>query len=171
MAGTGKSTIARTVASTFATENHLGASFFFSKRESDRAHAIKFFTTIAWQLAKMSPVLKGYICQAIADNTDITGQTLTDQYDQLIFHPLSLLKRGQLRSANLFLVIDALDECESENDIGIILKLLAQANDPKNTIQLCIFMNSRKLTVCSSMQQQSVASLRIQSSFPKINFP
>ena len=39
MAGTGKSTVARTVAWSFADEGHLGASFFFKKGEGDRGTA------------------------------------------------------------------------------------------------------------------------------------
>ena len=46
MAGTGKSTIARTVAKSFADQGHLGASFFFKKGEGDRGNASRFFTTI-----------------------------------------------------------------------------------------------------------------------------
>lgn len=62
MAGTGKSTIAYTVAewlhqpgaSTCAT---LGASFFFKRGERDRASAALFFPTIVRQLAHKDPGL------------------------------------------------------------------------------------------------------------------
>ena len=50
MAGTGKSTIARTVAQKFADNGQLGASFFFKKGEGDRGNAARFFTTIATDL-------------------------------------------------------------------------------------------------------------------------
>lgn len=46
MAGTGKSTIARTVARSFADEGQLDASFFdffFKKGEGDRGTAGRFF--------------------------------------------------------------------------------------------------------------------------------
>jgi Mrp family chromosome partitioning ATPase len=46
MAGTGKSTIARTVAQSFASHGQLGASFFFKKGEGERGNASRFFTTI-----------------------------------------------------------------------------------------------------------------------------
>ncbi|KAK5558224.1 hypothetical protein LTR46_003473 [Exophiala xenobiotica] len=50
MAGTGKSTISRTVAQAFDTQERLGASFFFKRGEHDRENASLFFTTVALDL-------------------------------------------------------------------------------------------------------------------------
>jgi pantothenate kinase-related protein Tda10 len=50
MAGTGKSTISRTVARSAKDHNghnHLGASFFFKRGEADRGNAKKFFPMLA----------------------------------------------------------------------------------------------------------------------------
>src|ERR1700749_206636 len=44
LAGTGKSTIARTVARKYFENEHLGASFFFSRGGGDVGHASMFFT-------------------------------------------------------------------------------------------------------------------------------
>ena len=55
MAGTGKSTIARTIAQLFADKGQLGASFFFKKGEGDRGSAARFFTTIATDLMSYIP--------------------------------------------------------------------------------------------------------------------
>src|SRR2546421_5660832 len=71
MAGTGKSTIARTVASTFADDKRLGASFFFSRGAGDRGRATRFFTTLAVQLTRVLPDLKRYICDALTEYGDI----------------------------------------------------------------------------------------------------
>jgi MoxR-like ATPase len=71
MAGTGKSTIARTIARKYYELGNLGASFFFSRGNRDLSHAGKFFTSIAVQLAKRFPPLKGYICEAIKEHRDI----------------------------------------------------------------------------------------------------
>jgi hypothetical protein len=65
-AGTGKSTIARTVARKYHDQGRLGASFFFSRGAGDVSHAGKFFTSIAVQLANESRILRRYICEAIA---------------------------------------------------------------------------------------------------------
>jgi Mrp family chromosome partitioning ATPase len=55
MAGTGKSTIARTIAQLFASRGQLGASFFFKKGEGERGNASRFFTTIAADLVAHQP--------------------------------------------------------------------------------------------------------------------
>jgi hypothetical protein len=126
MAGTGKSTIARTVARQWYEQGRLGASFFFSRGGGDVGHAGKFFTTIAWQLAHVSPALKRYICEAITKHRDIASQTLQEQWNQLVFWPLSKLKSGSTQSS-LVLVVDALDECEEDEHVRLILRLLAGA--------------------------------------------
>jgi hypothetical protein len=145
MAGTGKSTIARTIAGTFAKEKRLGASFFFSMGGGDRSHAGMFFSTLAVQLANMSPTLKRHICQAIAEDPGISQQALRDQWGKLILRPLSMSDGNPPRPSTLVLVIDALDECEHQDDIRVILGLLAKAKD-LNVVRLRIFITSRPET-------------------------
>jgi hypothetical protein len=143
MAGTGKSTIAHTVARDH--QERLGGSFFFSRGQGDLGHATKFFTTLAAQLANALPDLKPYICQAIARNPDVFQQSLAEQWKNLIFQPLSDLREASLQSRLFILVIDALDECEDENDIRLILRLFAQAKT-LGTVRLRIFITSRPET-------------------------
>ena len=57
LAGTGKSTIAHTIARNFFDKKRLGASFFFSRGGGDVSHAHKFVTSIAIQLARSIPDL------------------------------------------------------------------------------------------------------------------
>ncbi|MCJ1425618.1 hypothetical protein MMC29_003518 [Sticta canariensis] len=143
MAGTGKSTIARTVAGTFADQKCLGASFFFSRGAGDLGDASKFVSTLARQLASLSPLFKQSISQAIADHDNITRQGLRNQWKKLIITPLSILNRRDLTS--LALVVDALDECEREEDIKLILQLFVEAKDLL-TVKLKIFLTSRPET-------------------------
>jgi len=145
MAGTGKSTISRTVARYFADQRRLGASFFFSRGQGDLGHAEKFFTTIASQIAHALPTLKRHICKAVAEDHRIGTQGLSEQWKKLIFRPLSKLENSLSQRLPIILVIDALDECEREDrkdDTRVILRLLAEAKDLP-TIQLRIFLTSR----------------------------
>jgi hypothetical protein len=144
MAGTGKSTIARTIARKYHDENRLGASFFFSKREDYLSKAGKFFTSVAVQLASSSTAVKNGVCDAIAKRSDIADLAFRDQWTQLILKPLSELKVGSSQPP-FVLVIDALDECENVNDIRTILLLLQEARELK-TLRLRIFMTSRPET-------------------------
>jgi adenylylsulfate kinase-like enzyme len=79
MTGTGKSTIARTVCRDLARQNRLGASFFFTRGESNRSNAARFFTSVAVQLASMSPTIKRHICNMIRKDNGIAQKALSDQ--------------------------------------------------------------------------------------------
>lgn len=140
-AGTGKSTIARTVAHAYHELGRLGASFFFSKGSGDLSNASRFVATICRQLAVAVPAIRRYICEAIEMNEKTTEQTLRDQWDQLIIGPLSRLDSTTCRSP-LLLVIDALDECDSKQDVREILRLLAAARLIKN-VRLRILLSGR----------------------------
>ena len=141
LAGTGKSTIARTIAQKYHERHRLGASFFFSRGSGDISHAGKFFASIAKQLASISPSLRQYICEAILEHSDISSRSLRDQWHQLILHPLSRIDDRSFQ-APLILVVDALDECEGEKDIERIIQLLAEARSLTKA-HLRIFMTSR----------------------------
>jgi hypothetical protein len=144
MAGTGKSTIARTIARKYYELGHLGASFFFSRGGGDLSHAGKFFASIAVQLANNSPVLKGYICEAIKEHRDIAHQAFRDQWKQLIFRPLSTLAANGPLSP-LVLVVDALDECGPEAEVRAILQFLTEARYLSG-IRLRVLVTSRPET-------------------------
>ncbi|PQE28651.1 vegetative incompatibility het-e-1 protein [Rutstroemia sp. NJR-2017a WRK4] len=141
LAGTGKSTIARTIARNYFDQKRLGASFFFSKGGGDVAHTRKFVTSLAVQLARNIPSLQRYICDAIIERRDIASQSLRDQWRQLVLRPLSRLD-GSLSAFSYVLIVDALDECDNEEHIRMILQLLAEARALK-TIQLRVFLTSR----------------------------
>ena len=141
LAGTGKSTIARTVASRYFNRKRLGASFFFARGGGDVGYAGKFVTSIAVQLACGVPTLRRYISDAVAENSDIISRSLRDQWQLLVLGPLSKLEGNDCRSSYV-LVVDALDECDDDNNIRIILQLLAKAGSLK-TIRLRVFLTSR----------------------------
>ena len=86
----------------------------------------KFVTSIAVQLANNMPALKRNICDAITERGDIVSQSLRDQWRHLVLGPLSKHSGKDYRSSHVF-VVDELDECDDDNNIGIILQLLAEA--------------------------------------------
>jgi len=139
MAGSGKSTIARTIARELAEKKRLAVSFFFTRGNKDISHSHMFFTTIATQLANSLPVLRASISDAIDNNPDIFQQGLREQWNQLILNPL---KSAPTQSIQLVIVIDALDECDSMQDIQLILQLIAEAKNLE-TVRIKIFLTSR----------------------------
>jgi len=160
LAGTGKSTIARTIAREYYEQKCLAASFFFSRGGGDVSHAGKFFTSLARQLAEQSPSLKKYICEAIAADRNIANEALRDQWHSLILNPLQRLDRSQARHRlrNLILrplskrhhnfppfliiVVDALDECADQDNVQIIIQLFAEVRSLTN-VKIRVFMTSR----------------------------
>ncbi|KAH0537945.1 hypothetical protein FGG08_005395 [Glutinoglossum americanum] len=145
MAGTGKSTIARTMARSFAAQKRLAASFFFSRGGGDLGNANKFFTTIAAQLAVTTPSLRSHISRIISEDSLIISRGLEEQWKKLILQPFSHLKDTALQSQIFVLVIDALDECEGEDDVRLILRFLAETGALEG-VQLRVFITSRPET-------------------------
>lgn len=142
MAGTGKSTIARTIAQTLAERQRLAANFFFSRGRGDLSYAGKLLTSLARQMATFSPILKNRICEVIAEHDNIFQQSMRDQWTKLIYQPLSKLKGKADSKSTLTIVIDALDECARQEDIRLFLRLLAEVKGLQ-TVQLRILVTSR----------------------------
>lgn len=142
MAGTGKSTISRTVAKSLKEAKLLGANFFFKRGETDRGNAMKLFSTITRQLVVRIPQLILGIQKALDDEPDIAGKSLKQQFDKLLLQPLVSLKSSDSQIPTVVIVIDALDECERDEDVRIILQLLPQLRNA-NTVRPRIFLTSR----------------------------
>ncbi|KAM0412751.1 hypothetical protein ACHAPD_007797 [Fusarium lateritium] len=141
IAGTGKSTIALTIAREYHQKGKLGASFFFSRGHSGLAISDKFVATIASQLAQHSQELQTRIQEAVCANPDISSKSLSYQWERLVLQPLSLAcPQGSLRS--LLVVVDALDECEGDEDSCLLIRCLASCV-PLGGHQLRILATSR----------------------------
>jgi hypothetical protein len=144
MAGTGKSTIARTVAETLKSRGRLGASFFFSKGHGDVGNARKLFSTLARQMAYTSPLIKHYLGVVLAERSSMIHQAaLFEQYDKLLLKPLRLVRDACPPLHPLVIVIDALDECGDEEDVQTILHLFAKTKD-MDELKFRIFLTSRR---------------------------
>ena len=138
-AGTGKSTIARTISAELASQGRLGASFFFKKGEADCSNASLFFSSVIAQLMKAIPSLVPYIESTIEDDPQIADKALREQFERLILHPLSAIQADL--EIPVVLVIDALDECNSDVQIRLLLQELSRLRVLSNLVR--IFLTSR----------------------------
>ena len=120
LAGTGKSTIAQTVAERVFADGLLGASFFCSRDFEDRSDLHFIFPTLAFQLAHKYPDFRVHLAALLQSNPDVVDESLYSQMERLIVEPL--------RSADLstVIVIDALDECRDEEPSSAILSVLGR---------------------------------------------
>ncbi|RSL44392.1 hypothetical protein CEP54_014706 [Fusarium duplospermum] len=142
MAGTGKSTISRTIARSFAERSMLGASFFFKRGERDRGNASRLFTTLAAHLITRVPEMGPLTIKAIEDEPYLPNKFIQEQFEKLILGPLRDLDRRMSTPRVLVLVIDALDECDRLADARLIINILTRLG-PLNLIKLKAFVTSR----------------------------
>lgn len=85
------------------------------------------------------PHLADGILEAIETDPDISEKSLREQFNKLILLPLQTQEPNQ---RTIIIVIDALDECEKNEDIRTILKLVPQVQDSAS-IRLKVFLTSR----------------------------
>ena len=120
LAGTGKSTIAQTVAEVLFADGHLGASFFCSRGVEDRSNLQLIFPTLAFQLAQQYPKFRSSLIPLLRSNPDLTHESLQDQMRSFIVRPL------QSAELSTVIVIDALDECKDDEPESAILLVLGK---------------------------------------------
>jgi hypothetical protein len=131
------------VARSYYDKQRLAASFFFSRGGGDAGHAGKFVTSLAVQLARNVPALKQRISDAVVERDDIASQSLRDQWQHLVLRPLSKLHEPEVGQKAYVMVVDALDECENDSNIRIIMQLLAEVRSSLTGAQLRLLLTSR----------------------------
>lgn len=125
MAGTGKSTIAQTVAEICVQDGILAGHFFFARDSQRRFKAEGLFTTIAHQLSGFEIRLVPHMAKAV-----LTDASLPEARNIYLFPRLLAKPLADLRSevpALLFpmvVVVDALDECQTPRDVTEVLTIL-----------------------------------------------
>ena len=142
MAGTGKSTISRTLAHNLSVKGELGASFFFKRGEGDRGNARLLFATIAAQLVQNLPPLAPHVQRAIEVDPAISSKSLKQQFDTLVLEPLNKLHLDPQKPSTIVIVVDALDECDGEADVRTMIRILSQVKR-FSSVQLKFFLTSR----------------------------
>ena len=120
LAGTGKSTIAQTIAERTFADGRLGASFFCSRDFEDRRSLRFIFPTLAVQLARRYPQFRSIFIQLVRSDPQITRESLYGQMKKLIIQPLAE------SAVSTVIVIDALDECKDREPASAILSVLGQ---------------------------------------------
>ncbi|RFN54426.1 wd40 repeat-like protein [Fusarium flagelliforme] len=139
MAGTGKSTVARTLAHSFAQSGHLGASFFFKRGEFDRDGLSKFVSTICAQLVENRPALALHTKATIDSDPHIFDKTTREQFSKLIAQASSSTTEVPQNSNPIVIIIDAIDECVRQEDVELVIHLFSHLK----TSRLKVLLTSR----------------------------
>jgi hypothetical protein len=122
-AGTGKTTIAYTVAEACRARKTLGATFFCSRYSADRSNPDLIFTTIAHQLGLFFTPFKVEISRALKSHPDIGSSSVPYQLEELIVKPLHSVRNS---FPSCLVILDALDECKDNRITSIILSSLSR---------------------------------------------
>ncbi|RSL40369.1 hypothetical protein CEP53_013401, partial [Fusarium sp. AF-6] len=155
MAGTGKTSVALTVANALNEREpftaggkppstaFLGASFFFKQGDATRNSTRSLFPTLARCLAEVFPNLKSHIVSAINDRLAIGTKAPPQQLRHLIVEPLSALDDEAFLPVRLVVVVDALDECLKQTEAEELIEMLATL-EQLHQVQLRLLITSRR---------------------------
>lgn len=122
MAGTGKTTIAYSLCDKLDRAFTLAASFFCSRQLPACRDVNLIFPTIAYRLARFSPPFRYALSAILEQSPDVHTQRLSNQFEKLILEPLREV--ANTLSADLVVIIDALDECENKDGVSQLLNTL-----------------------------------------------
>ena len=113
LAGTGKSTIARTIGVKAEEAGYTTASFFFSRIGSaGQRDPTYVFPTLAHQLAAGHSQLHQIIGDAVIKSPDIDYAVASEQFRTLIGTPLDAFCVESESMGSILIVLDAIDECQ-----------------------------------------------------------
>ena len=142
VAGSGKSSIAHTIARLFDDVGRLGSSFCFDRSNQAKLHPGAFFSTIARDLADLDPQRKQSLCRVVQDKTALRKtHAPREQFEQFILKPAADL----MTVGPTVIVIDAFDESGDEESRRVILSILAGriSELPPN---FCVLVTTRRET-------------------------
>jgi len=118
LAGTGKSTIAQSIAERVFAGGQLGASFFCSRDFESRSNLQFIFPTLAVQLARKYPRFRSIFIPLVQSDPEVIHESLYSQMSKLVVGPL------RESAISTVIVIDALDECKDDEPASAILSVL-----------------------------------------------
>jgi hypothetical protein len=138
LAGTGKSTIARTFCDRLHARGLLGASFFISRDQANRRDASNIVRSIAHQLAFSWRPVSDALCAKLRETPLSVTRSLQQQITDFIITPV----RKRQGNASSVIVIDALDESVTDyhgrpgGDLLLLLVRQLQLLDGR--VKLCL---------------------------------
>jgi hypothetical protein len=151
LAGSGKSTIATSIANLFRDLNRLGAFVFFSRDVKKRSDPTTVVRTLAYQLGSFDPRLAATIAGNIDAIPSITQAPIAFQFSRLLVGPLTSLE--DLHSEGpIVLVIDGLDECGNARARRELISVLAEEIVKLPACVRTIVTSRAELDICNAFE-------------------
>ncbi|KAG4291553.1 hypothetical protein FPRO06_13774 [Fusarium proliferatum] len=167
-AGTGKSTLARTIARELTETRQIAAGYFLKRGDANRNDVSRVFPTIASQFMSTIPRYEPFLRKSViaSKNQDIKTMRLEQQFEVLLKGPLSEIG---IVSSTKVIIIDALDECTNLLEASKIIKLLCSLGT-SNVLRFRLLVTSRdESLVRKAIENQIHESLQLATTFRNDN--
>ncbi|KXN83344.1 hypothetical protein AN958_01539 [Leucoagaricus sp. SymC.cos] len=128
-AGVGKSAVAQSCAETL---DNVVAAFFFS-RPNKVLDPMRFFPSIAYQLATQHDEYRRILDKKIAKDPSLVTKSLAHQFDQLLVAPFQKLREAGNGFEGKLIIIDGLDECEGHEFQCNIVEIVSRSVGKRST--------------------------------------
>ncbi|KAH8795151.1 hypothetical protein DL96DRAFT_1827198 [Flagelloscypha sp. PMI_526] len=125
LAGTGKTTIMQSICEILDAAGFLASSYFCST-QLDSKESKRIFPTIARHLARHNSTFAQHLASKLRDDPECAHAMLPVQFRELLCNPWHAACTNGLEISQCVVVIDALDECDS-NHGDEILRLILDA--------------------------------------------
>ena len=159
--GSGKSTLLWTIAQICKEKGSYAAGFFFSGTDLERNNAARLINTIAYQISEAIPELRPYISREVRAEGGILSHPLQSQLTNLLLRPLSQLQSEHptFSFRTTVIIIDALDECGSNQDQLDVIAVLAAALSNSSFPFLCVLSSRFDLHIENAFSRDLIQHL------------
>lgn len=124
LAGSGKSTIATTIANRLRECSQLGAFLFFDRDVAERSDPALVIRTLAYQLGSFHRPIGELVSAAIENTPTILLSPIQFQFERLLVTPLDNISPPA--TPHIVFVLDALDECSTAEGREALVDVLAE---------------------------------------------
>ncbi|KAK7043443.1 NACHT domain-containing protein [Favolaschia claudopus] len=160
-AGTGKSAIAQSFCEQLHARGWLGGGFFFKRGHPSRSNALKLFPSLAYQLATVCSQFRAALAPRVANDPALVGKSLSIQLQTLILEPY----HDAGSNHPFVMVIDGLDECDSED---LQQQIMCCAMDAHSSSLRFLVVSRPESHIHAAVPPTSFDQLVIKGSFPDI---
>ncbi|KAF5329417.1 hypothetical protein D9619_009148 [Psilocybe cf. subviscida] len=137
-AGAGKSAIMQTIAERCKERGVQAANFFFFRADPTRSTAQPLVATLLYQIFEFYPPARQAVASVLSKHPLLYGASIQDQFNRLLLPGLQDIPQlvGSPARRPMVLLIDGLDECDSEKKtpqrqiLQILDHILTQNNCP-----------------------------------------
>ncbi|KJA24186.1 hypothetical protein HYPSUDRAFT_536588 [Hypholoma sublateritium FD-334 SS-4] len=174
-AGSGKTSIAHSVAERCLGRGIIVATFFFGRSDPNRNTIHSVVSTIAYQLCQQIPAAKRIILSAIAGDPLIFDKAFNAQFQMLVIDPLLRVqgKTERSRTWSILLLLDGLDECPGMEPHQIILiQTISKHLRQSHTLPLTVLITSRPeshLSMQFTGEGNFIRHVALDTSYPAHN--